>query len=318
MATKTKFKLKKKYKITLVMIFLILLLIFTGFKINNIIKYHQTLEYKFLKKGYDIDTYEIINDKLNNENIDYLLKNDRIDYIGEIVGQKYFIEDYFYDYLSFFEENNKKSFNDVVTLINVGADKEWYEKTLITDTTKHPAILVNKFNALPEDYKPSVIKKFSSTYAYGDVSAEETCYNAFINMAKSAKKDGITLILTSGYRTHERQKAIYENMKKTKGQAYADEYAARPGQSEHETGLALDILTYNGNTATFKETETYKWLHTHAHEYGFIERYEENKEYITGYEAESWHYRYVGEEIARHIKELEITFDEYYAFYLRS
>ena len=135
-------------------------------------------------------------------------------------------------------------------------------------------------------------------------------------MADDARKENITLVLTSGYRTREDQTNIYESMKNSKGETYADEFAARPGSSEHETGLALDIMTFNAVTETFHETETYKWLHKHAREYGFIERYPENKEYLTGYERESWHFRYVGVDLANKVEEEGIAYEEYYAFYI--
>ena len=100
------------------------------------------------------------------------------------------------------------------------------------------------------------------------------------------------------------------------GSEYADEIAARPGHSEHQTGLALDIFcTTNSNTKTFKDSEAYQWLLNNAYKYGFILRYPEGKENITGFTFESWHYRYVGTEIATYIYENDITFDEYYAYF---
>lgn len=322
MATKRKIKLKKKFKKRLKLLFVLLVIVFicsfTGKKIYENIKYHNTVEYKFIEKGYDLESYKLIEEKCSDEHREYLLNNDKIDYIKYIVGDKYYIDKNFEKYLSFYEENSKKSFSDIVALVNVEATKKWYEETHTTDTTNKYEILVNKFNSLPEGYDAGNIKTFSSTYAYGTVKAEETCYEAFINMANAAKQDDVTLILTSGYRTRESQTSIYNNMKNSKGEAYADEYAARPGSSEHETGLALDILTYNAYTETFKTTKAYEWLHEHADGYGFIERYQEGKEYLTGYAAESWHYRYVGVELAKKVKEEGITYDEYYAFYMKA
>lgn len=316
MPVKKKRKLKKKFKIILALILLIISISILGVKLNQYSKYKKTLDYELQTVGYDQESIDLIKEKLSSEHIDFLKTNEKIDYIKDIVQEKYYIDANLDEYLNYYEKNSKKSFKDVVTLVNIGATTDWYEETKQTDTSLKEAILVNKVYTLPEDYNPGVIKKFSQTYAYGEVSAEENCYNAFIKMAKAAKKDDITLILTSGYRGREKQTKIYNDMKKSKGEEYADKYAARPGSSEHETGLSLDILTYNGNTATFKETKTYAWLHEHAHEYGFIERYEENKEYITGYSAESWHYRYLGVELARKVKEEGITYDEYYAFYM--
>lgn len=316
MPTKKKIKLKKKFKKLILIILLCILFVFLGFKIKNNLEFKKTLEYELQIKGYEPETVELIKNKLSKEHIDYLKNQEKIDYIKEIISEKYYLDKNFDEYLKYYQENSKKSFEDVVTLVNIHATGNFYENAQTTDTSLNEAMLVNKFNILPDDFNPGNIKKFSKTYAYGEVSAEENCYNAFITMAKSAKEEGITLILTSGYRSSEKQKSIYDDMKKRKGQEYADKYAARPKSSEHETGLALDILTYNAQTDTFKETETYKWLHNNAHEYGFIERYQENKEYITGYSAESWHYRYVGIDLAKKVKEEGITYEEYYAFYI--
>lgn len=316
MPVKKKIRLKKKFKKILLLIAIIVIFIFGGIKTYNHLEFSKTIDYQFQQKGYEQNTIELIKTKLNEEHIKELLNEDKIDYIKEIIGQKYYLDKHFDDYLNYYEKNSKKSFEDVIILVNIGADKNNTETPKTTDTSMGYSILVNKFNALPEDFNPGTIKKFSSTYAYGEVSAEETCYHAFISMAKRAKEDGITLILTSGYRSYEKQSKIYENMKKSKGEDYANKYAAKPGTSEHETGLSLDILTYNGITETFHETETYAWLHEHAVEFGFIERYEANKEYITGYQPESWHYRYVGVDLAKKVKDEGITYDEYYAFYI--
>lgn len=316
MAQKKKIKLKKKFRRLLLLLIIVLLCTYFGVNFYKDYKYKQTTEYKLLEKGYESETVELIQNKLDDDSLTLLLSEDKIDYVKEILSEKYFIEKNFEEYLSFYQENSKKSFNDVVTLVNVGATDDWYSDVKITDTSDKYTVLVNKFYALPEDYDVGTIKTFSSTYAYGTVSAEETCYDAFIEMAKSAKEDGITLILTSGYRTYEYQEKLYDDMKASKGEAYADEYAARPGHSEHETGLALDIFTYGGLMETFKTTETYAWLKENASKFGFIERYQEGKEYITGYEAESWHFRYIGVELAQAVEESGLTYDEYYAYYL--
>jgi len=316
LATKKKFKLKKKFRRLIFICILLGCLAFSGIKIYEVQKYHKTNEYKLLEKGYDDKTIELLSKSLSKEHFDYILKEDKIDYISKIVGEKYYIDDLFYKYLSYYEENSKKSFSDVIAIVNVGADKSWYEGATTTDTSDRYTMLVNKYHTLPDDFDAGTIKKFSATYAYGEVSAEETCYNAFIEMAKAAKEEGITLILTSGYRSKEKQTTIYEDMKNQKGEKYAEEFAARPGSSEHETGLSLDIFTYGGTTDTFKDTPTYTWLHENAYKYGFIERYPEGKKYLTGYEAEAWHYRYLGVDMARKVYNEGITYDEYYAFYM--
>lgn len=321
LATKTKYKLKPKFKKCILLIIVLVGFAFAGIRIFEEAKYRETEEYAFLSKGYTKETYDILKTKFSKENIEYILKEDKIDYIGDLASEKYYIDANLKGYLECFNKNSKKTFEDIVAIVNVGAQNvksstDWYNEPYETDISDRYKVLVNKSATLPENYNAGTIKSFSLTYAYGEVKAEEEAYNAFIRMANVAKGDGFTLILTSGYRTHDYQKKLYDDMKSKRGEEYADKYAARPGSSEHETGLALDILTYGGLTDTFKNTETYQWLHTHAHEYGFIERYPEGKEYLTGYAAEAWHYRYLGTELAKAVHDEGITYDEYYAYYL--
>lgn len=316
MAKKRKFKLKKKFRRMILYIVILVIAICVGINRYNLYKYHQTNEYKLLEVGYDKKVVESLLKKLTEKQVQNLISSEKIDYVMDILDEKYFIQNNFERYLSYYEENSKYSFKDVIAIVNVGADKEWYSETKLTDTSKEFLILVNKFNLLEADYDPGEIKKFSNRYSYDDTSANIECYNAFIEMADAAKKDGITIIVTSGYRTYQRQEELYNDMLKSRGQTYADGYAARPGASEHQTGLALDVFSPGTTTDMFHTTEAYTWLQSHADEYGFILRYPEDKEYLTGYKPESWHYRFVGVDMASKIKREGITYDEYYAYYL--
>ena len=113
------------------------------------------------------------------------------------------------------------------------------------------------------------------------------------------------------------QKKLWDSYANQKGDEWADSVSARAGYSEHQTGYTLDIVTYNANMSNFETTDEFKWLQANAYKYGFILRYPKDKEDITGYSYESWHYRYVGEETAKKIKKLDITFDEYYAYFIK-
>lgn len=316
MAQRKKLRLKKKYRRLLLYITVLVIGIF-GFSIIYENKtYNDSAEGQLIAKGYESSTVTLIENKMQESDIEYLLNEDKIDYVKDLLEDKYFIKENFQKYIEYYEQNSKKSFHDVIAIINVGSDKSWYEVVNTTNTSDKYLVLVNKFNSLPENYEAGVIKRFTSTYALGDVSAEETCYNAFIEMTKAAKEEGITIVATSGYRTYETQKNIFDEMASSKGEQYALEHAAKPGTSEHETGLSLDIFSFGSVMETFKTTPAYAWLHENAYKFGFIERYEEGKEFLTGYKPESWHYRYVGVDTAIKLKEEGITFDEYHAFYL--
>lgn len=161
-------------------------------------------------------------------------------------------------------------------------------------------VLANKRYPMPSDYAPGE-------------SAEAR--SAFEKLNAEAKQAGYTFNAFSTYRSYERQNELYNNYVAKDGQEAADRYSARPGFSEHQTGLAFDIGDVNnpGDYASnrFGETEAGKWLADNAHKYGFIMRYPDGKEDITGYMYESWHFRYVGVDIATEIYNNDSTLEEY-------
>ena len=138
---------------------------------------------------------------------------------------------------------------------------------------------------------------------------------AFNKMAAEAKLSGFNLTAFSTYRSFEYQTTLYERYVARDGKEAADRYSARPGYSEHQTGLAFDIGEVNFEkhwaSPTFEETEAGKWVAANAHRYGFIMRYPKGKEAITGYMYESWHFRYVGEKMANEIYQQNSTLEEY-------
>jgi len=151
-----------------------------------------------------------------------------------------------------------------------------------------------------------------STFALGE---DKEARAAFNEMAAEAALSGFKLTAFSTYRSFDYQTELYERYVNRDGKEAADRYSARPGYSEHQTGLAFDIGEVNFEkhwaSSTFGDTEAGKWVALHAHKYGFIMRYPLGKEDITGYMHESWHYRYVGPEIAEEIFNKKITLEEY-------
>ena len=279
------------------------------------INYHKTYEYKLLKVGYSKE--EIIElDKLNSKTKDYLLSIEYNDEVVPLTKQKYFIENNLKKYLDY-SKNNKKDLTDIVAIINVGSNNDWYTNTKKTDISKNELMLTNKFYSLDNSYNSDNMVKVSKEYSYGEnqMVTNET-FHAFLNMFNAAKKEDLTLIINSSYRSYEDQEVIYNEYKSTRGEEYANKIAAKAGFSEHQTGMAIDIQTYGSTASTFETFDEFKWLQDNAHKYGFILRYPKGKEYLTGYEYESWHYRYVGIDAATYIYENNITFDEYYAYFV--
>lgn len=308
-------KIKKSViKKGILLLFIIVIVIITKNTINTI-NYHKTDEYKLKTKGYSKEEIELILPKPNI--VEYALNNDYNEHIDEFIKEKYFIDNNLERYINYKNKTNK-SYKDVVSIVNVNADNKWYTNEKETDLSKENLMLVNKFNHLTKEYEPENVISISTRYAYDDNLATEEILNEYKKMHKQAEKENITLIISSGYRDYDEQKETYDYYKDVKGEEYANDYAAHPGNSEHQTGLAFDILTPSSNTSDFDETEAFEWLQKNAYKYGFILRYPKDKEEITGYKYEPWHYRYVGIETAKKIKEENITFDEYYAFYIEN
>ena len=154
-------------------------------------------------------------------------------------------------------------------------------------------LIANKTYSLPESYAPGI---------------DKTAESALNKMINAAKQDGINLFIKSGYRSYSTQKTLYNNYVARDGVAAADRYSARPGHSEHQTGLAFDL---NSLEQSFDETKEGKWLAEHCHEYGFIIRYPKDKEDVTGYMYEPWHVRYLGDDIAKDVYESGKCLEEY-------
>lgn len=158
-----------------------------------------------------------------------------------------------------------------------------------------------------------VNKEFGIPKDFGDGLTKEV-QDAFKKMKEDAKKEGIIINIRSGYRSYETQKMLYENYVARDGIEKASRYSAKPGHSEHQTGLAIDITTEDTSTSIgdwFNNTKQAEWLYNNAYKYGFILRYPQNKEHITGYKFESWHYRYVGLEHSQHFAMNDLTLEEY-------
>jgi len=313
-------KVKKQVWVVLALLVILLFIAYGGKKAYDDYKYKQTNEYKLLEIGYTNKEVDTLLKTLEKKKIAELLTQEKNEDIINFINEKYFILTNLDEYLSLKKENTSLSYKDVVTTVNVNRNHDYYTSDHNTDTNLNYSMLVNKYYKLDKDYEPDdlvTIKTDHSWGAYGDNQIREEVYDAFKDMWTSAKENNIYLMINSSYRPYADQERVYNNYKDANGESYADKIAARPGYSEHQTGLALDIFcTTNSSTKTFADSDAYRWLLENAHKYGFILRYPEGKEEITGYAFESWHYRYVGKDLAEKIYTEGITFDEYYAYYI--
>ena len=310
-----KYKMKKKAKRSIIIFILLIILSIFGYKQYKTYKYHQTYEYKFLQNNYNLDEIKILTNNLDNEMLDKLLTREYNKYYALVVDKKYFLLKNLDRYIVYLSKNEDLDINEAIALVKVNRDREYYEDIKETDLTKGNAMLVNKYYALSKDYEASDIVKASTTYAYAGMSLNKEAYEAFKRLANDAKKEGYTIVILSSYRSYESQEKLWNDRKNTGGIKKADAYAARAGSSEHETGLAIDVADYN-HPINFKDQESYIWMLNNSYKYGFILRYPEGAENITGYDYESWHYRYLGVELATKVYNEGITYDEYYAYYL--
>lgn len=172
--------------------------------------------------------------------------------------------------------------------LNLAANNDSIQKNYVKGV-----LVVNKKYSLPSNYNPGT---------------NQEALQAFNDMKAAASQNGISLWIVSGFRSYQTQTSIYNRNVGLYGEETANTFSAKPGQSEHQTGLAFDI---NSTKWSFAETKEAKWLAEHCHEYGFIIRYPQGKQDITGYVYEPWHIRYVGKSLAPKIKESGLCLEEY-------
>ncbi len=317
---KKKLKLKKQAKFGLFLLILLIGLSYYGITVYNEYQYKETYEYKFIEKGYSKNEFEILTNHFDNNKLDEFLGYEKKEeLIFNIINTKYYIKDNYDLYYEYIKDNEVTT-EEAILKINTKTNIPYYINILPSDINKTSSVLVNKYYGLDKDYIPDNLVTISTQHSWGDYGSQKLidyAYDAFKSWHTAALTEGIHLMINSSYRAYTDQERIYNNYRDTRGEKYADTIAARPGHSEHQTGLAIDMVTLaNPNQAEFSESADYEWIINNAHLYGFILRYPEDKTSVTGYSYESWHYRYVGEEIATYIYNNKITFDEYYAFYL--
>lgn len=227
-----------------------------------------------------------------------------------------FYPEKFQRYINYHVKMPSYSMEDVIFHVNLGLDYPFYENVTTIGYPNELLVLVNKHYQLPAVFEQYNLVNMNSEFIANDGKEyllEGGAYEKYVQMWNAAKKDGFSIKVISAYRTENYQRNLYNNKVKTTGKINADNYSARPGFSEHQTGLAIDIIS---TKSTFEYTDEFKWLQQHAYEYGYILRYPKGKEWITGYLYEPWHYRYVGVDAAKIIYEEDITYEEYYAKYV--
>jgi len=200
---------------------------------------------------------------------------------------------------------------------STGFNKKSYSNTDPTSVW----VIVNKKHALPGGYVPAELVVPSVPLNLSASSQQMQVSSAMApsleQMVTAAQHDGINLKLNSGYRSEALQKKLFDNYAARDGVAAAATYSAYPGTSEHQTGLAADLMAANGQCTLeicFADTPEGQWLTAHAHEYGFIIRYPQGKQDITTYQYEPWHIRFVGKELAAQLYSSGLTMEEFFGY----
>lgn len=213
------------------------------------------------------------------------------------------------EFLNDYEENFTKTSSYIYSLNLVNCPNFLKLDDTKKAITINDIILINPKYYLDKNYVPTNLKEITTLSHIkrdGEIMyLEENCLNALTSLFLSAETLGLKLTIFSGYRPYTKQASLYENAKDKA-------YVAKPGHSEHQSGLAVDISTLDSGLITnFDKTDVFTFLENNAHKFGFILRYPKNKENITGYKYEPWHYRYVGTPLSTAIYNSSLTLEEY-------
>lgn len=284
-------------------------------KINyvNINNFSNTIN-SLLNKNYHINEINYLTKNYSN-NLDIILNMDYID-ILQFKDIKNFDITKLERYLEY-QKTKNYDLATTVTYVNIGLDQKGYSKYstyTAEEANKDLTILVNKYHKLPDDYEPNDLvdlsfKNGSFTYKLRKEAAE-----AFERLTSAALLDNVIFYPYSAYRSFKTQNTLYTRYKARDGVELADTYSARPGFSEHQLGLAVDVRS---NTLTSNLTDKdYEWMLNNSYKYGFIVRYPKGKQHITQFMEEPWHIRYLGSDLATKVHDSNLTYDEYYDLYM--
>ena len=249
--------------------------------------------------------------KLSKINQDKLLNLEKIDFTKYLNIQNFDVNkiERYNKYL----DKTKKDLNTVVTYVNINLDNKFYTNTNEVNNPNDLTVIVNKYNYITKDFIPkNLVTLFDSKNGAKMVKEAAEAYKLFI---EASKKDGLTLESTTAYRSYSFQNTLYTNYVAQDGKEKADTYSARPGTSEHQLGLAVDLNNPNHSGARLSGSD-YEWVLNNSYKYGFIIRYTEKGVPITGYMEEPWHIRYLGVDLATKVFKSGLTYEEYYDLYI--
>ena len=277
---------------------------------NNIIKNIN----KLIKKGYSNSDINMILSHGTDQSVTEFTKRDKVNYLEEFFSLDYAKLENYDRYVGYSDTTGEDEVDTVIE-VNLNLDKEDYVYSTLVDDFSFD-MLVNKHRYLSENFEPSDLVEVNLDYASDSgIFLNRVAYNAFKDMSNDASNDGYGIIINSAYRSFQDQKDIMDLYFKYYGQEYVDKYIAKPGYSEHQTGLAIDVGSRT--VSLFANSKEYSWMLDNAYKYGFIQRYTKRDENLTGFRYEAWHYRYVGKKIAKYCHDHNnMSLEEYYVIHL--
>lgn len=279
---------------------------------------------KLLDLGYKNKDINAFYEKVP-KSIDVITSNEYDKNIINYISLNYFKEENLDRYIKydFIDTNSvydttilkeKYNYEDTVTFVNAYLDKDYYSNDipLSKDEASKLDVIVNKYYKLDKDYEPEDLTVINSKFASGTQKLRKEAAGKFEEMASDMLKENLKIYAGSTYRSYSYQEGLYNRYVKKDGFKEAETYSARAGYSEHQLGLAVDIVNGKWNYLSEGDKE-YTWLINNSYKYGFILRYPHESEYITGYVFEDWHFRYLGIDLATKVHESKLTYDEYIA-----
>jgi len=256
--------------------------------------------------GYSPETIlNILN--LSGENQTLFLESSISQTLTQILNEPYFVLDRLERYQALALKQAELPISNIVQWVNTDRDYPLYSHIVAVDLSQGCLLLVNKYHQLEADYVPELKE---STESGGFLMVPEAA-DALDALLKDMKTLNLDVLVSNTYRSYDLQAMLYNRYLLKDPQTVVDGYSARPGHSEHQAGLAVDFKTSTADITGFKGSKADQWLQEKAHLYGFIQRYTAENDPLTGYQEESWHYRYVGTEAAQVIYDTQLTLEEY-------
>ena len=267
-------------------------------------------------KGYNTNTINYVLLYFKMGDIKSLINGKYDEDVEKMITIDYFNYENYDRYLNFRKKD--EDISRTITKVELNLDKDSYSDTVEETNPDSLTALVSKHRYVNEDYIPSDLVDMSDDYAnnyYRQLQLRSEAYEWFKKMVDDAKADDIKFYAESGHRSFKFQRTLYNNYVNNYGYSKASMYAARPGFSEHELGTAVDIA----NIYTIEEDDPeYIWIRKNGYKYGYIFRYTEKWQDLTGFAPESWHIRYVGVDVATTMHNENISFEEYWIKYVNN